>query len=154
MCDVYHNFVMQRSGDAVVTKALVSPDNGVTHATVRLSDVETVPAVLTIPGSYDRFTRSSLGFLQPVHFGPFRTAGQGSRGPVLVDPYGISPAVNADPDDTTPAGRRVALWWAAGALLAWVPIELLVLSALTRRQGWWQWQVSTNRTRRRRTTVG
>ena len=34
---------------AVVTKSVVSPDNGVTHATVKLTDGRTMPAVLTIP---------------------------------------------------------------------------------------------------------
>lgn len=138
LCDVYHNFAMERSDGAVVTKSVVSPDNGVTHATVKLADGRTMPAVLTIPGSYDRFTRNARGFLQPVHFGPFVEAGVGSRGSVLVDPYGISPAVNADRDDTTPAGKRTALWWLAAALLTWVPIELLVLSSLTRGRAWWQ----------------
>lgn len=145
--DVYHNFVMQRSENAVVTKALVSPDNGVTHATVQLPDGRSVPAVLTIPAPEDRFTRSSYGFLQPVHFGPFRTAGEGSRGPVLVDPYGISPAVNADDDDTTPTGKRIALWWLAGALAVWLPIELMVLSSLTRRRAWWELPLSEIRSR-------
>ncbi|MGZ4684218.1 hypothetical protein [Oryzihumus sp.] len=145
--DLYHNFAMERNDGAVVTKSVASPDNGVTHATVRLSDGRTMPAVLTIPGSYDRFTRNARGFLQPVHFGPFVEAGVGSHGPVLVDPHGISPAVNADRDDTTPAGKRIALWWLAGALVVWIPIELLVLSALTRRKAWWGMPMSEIRSR-------
>lgn len=147
--DLYHNFAMQRSDDAVVTRSAVSVDNGVTLASLRLSDGRTTEGILTVPAREDRFTRQSRGFLQPVHFGPFVEPGPGSHVDVLVDPHGISPAVNADRDDTTPAGRRVALWWLLGAVVAWLPLELLVASSLTRRRSWWQLSADELAARRR-----
>ena len=136
--DLYHNFAMQRSAGAVVTRSDVSVDNGVTLASLRLADGRTVKGILTVPAPEDRFTRQARGFLQPVHFGPFVEVGTGSHLDVLVDPHGASPAVNADRDDTTPAGRRVALGWLLAAVATWLPLELLVASSLTRRRSWGQ----------------
>jgi len=145
--DLYHNFAMQRSPNAVVTTSVVSPDNGAIHGRLRLSEGREVDAVLTVPADRSRFTWNSRGFLQPVHFGPFVEVGPGARVDALADPHGISPAINADSDDTTAAGKRVALWWLAGALVAWIPIELLVLSSLTRRRAWWGMPMSEIRSR-------